>query len=202
MGAGTLGDGGIRSGQDLTTPDDSAVAGALASVLVENHRAFLRYLERRLGDRALAEDILQDAFVRGMAAAGRVSEDALIPWFYGVLRNAVVDQHRRRAAAGRALDALAGELAGAHEPAPDLRAEICACVTRLAATLKPEYAQVLQAVDVEEQPVKTFAEQAGLSASNAGVRLHRARQALKARVAESCGMCAEHGCRDCSCGVG
>jgi DNA-directed RNA polymerase specialized sigma24 family protein len=29
-------------------------------VLLENHRAFLRYLERRVGDRALAEDILQD----------------------------------------------------------------------------------------------------------------------------------------------
>ena len=27
-----------------------------------NHRAFLRYLERRVGDRTLAEDILKDAF--------------------------------------------------------------------------------------------------------------------------------------------
>lgn len=181
---------------------DTAMSDALANLLVHNHRAFLAYLERRLGDRALAEDILQDAFVRGATAAERVDEDALVPWFYRVLRNAVVDQHRRRAAAGRALDALAGELAGAHEPAPDLRAEICACVSRLAATLKPEYAAALQAVDIDEQPVKDFAAAAGLSASNAGVRLHRARQALKARVAESCGMCAEHGCRDCSCGVG
>jgi RNA polymerase sigma-70 factor (ECF subfamily) len=31
--------------------------------LVDNHRQFLGFLERRLGDRALAEDILQDAFV-------------------------------------------------------------------------------------------------------------------------------------------
>jgi hypothetical protein len=28
-------------------------------LLVENHRAFLRYLERRVGDRELAEDIVQ-----------------------------------------------------------------------------------------------------------------------------------------------
>ncbi|MGE0444097.1 MAG: RNA polymerase sigma factor [Vicinamibacterales bacterium] len=176
------------------------MSSSLGDVLVQNHRAFLGYLERRLGDRALAEDVLQEAFVRGMAAAEGVEEEALVPWFYRVLRNAVVDQHRRRAAANRALEALAGELAGAHEPAPDLRAEICDCVNRLAATLKPEYAQALQAVDVDEQPVKAFAAAAGLSASNAGVRLHRARQALRARVAESCGTCAEHGCRDCSCG--
>ena len=34
------------------------------ATLLENHRAFLRFLERRVGDRMIAEDILQDAFVR------------------------------------------------------------------------------------------------------------------------------------------
>ena len=57
----------------------------------------------------------------------------------------------------------------------------------------------LPAIDVEGVPVKAFAEQAGMSASNAGVRVFRARAALKKRVAESCGTCAEHGCLDCSC---
>jgi len=77
--------------------------------------------------------------------------------------------------------------------------EICACVTRLAATLKPEYAEALQAIDVVGTPVKAFAEQHGLSASNAGVRVFRAREALKKRVTESCGTCAEHGCTNCTC---
>jgi hypothetical protein len=38
-----------------------------------------------------------------------------------------------------------------------------------------------------------------LSASNAGVRVFRAREALKKRVTQSCGTCAEHGCVDCTC---
>jgi DNA-directed RNA polymerase specialized sigma24 family protein len=38
--------------------------------LLDNHRAFLRYLERRVGDRTLAEDILQDAFARTVARRG------------------------------------------------------------------------------------------------------------------------------------
>ncbi len=78
--------------------------------------------------------------------------------------------------------------------------EICACVGRLAQTLKPEYASALQAVDVEDTPVKAFAEASGLTPSNAGVRLFRAREALRRQVAASCGTCAEHGCVDCSCG--
>ena len=34
--------------------------------LVDNHRAFLRFLERRVGSREEAEDILQDAFGRSL----------------------------------------------------------------------------------------------------------------------------------------
>jgi RNA polymerase sigma-70 factor (ECF subfamily) len=30
--------------------------------------------------------------------------------------------------------------------------------------------------------------------------VHRARQALRRRLEESCGTCAEHACLDCSCG--
>ena len=80
--------------------------------------------------------------------------------------------------------------------------EICACVSRLAGTLKPEYAEALEAIEVHGTPVKTFAEQRGLTAGNAAVRVHRAREALKKRVRDSCGTCAEHGCMHCSCGSG
>jgi RNA polymerase sigma factor (sigma-70 family) len=188
---------GPASRDDRTSVEEGR---APVEVLVDNHRAFLRFLERRLGRRDLAEDVLQDAFVRTADRLASVPEEALIPWFYRVLRNAAVDGHRRRGREDRALSALARELDGAVEPAPEVRAEVCACVRRLAATLKPEYADVLASVDVGGLPVKAYAEGAGLSASNAGVRLFRARAALRRRLAESCGTCAEHGCLDCSCG--
>lgn len=71
--------------------------------------------------------------------------------------------------------------------------------SRLPATLKPEYAEALQAIEVAGTPVKAFAEQKGLSSSNAAVRVFRAREALKKCVTESCGTCAEHGCVNCTC---
>jgi RNA polymerase sigma-70 factor (ECF subfamily) len=80
-----------------------------------------------------------------------------------------------------------------------MESEICACITRLASTLKAEYAEALEAIDVQGTPVKAFAEERGLSANNAGVRVFRAREALKKRLFESCGTCAEHGCRNCTC---
>jgi RNA polymerase sigma factor (sigma-70 family) len=171
------------------------------STLVENHRAFLRYLERRVGDRALAEDILQEAFTKVVARPGQAPADqALVPWFYTTLRNAAIDQFRRRRAADRAHEAFARELETTEEPNQELTAEICACVSRLASTLKPEYEEALLAIDVRGTPVRAFAEQRGISPNNAGVRVFRAREALKKRVTESCGTCAEHGCVDCTCG--
>ena len=168
--------------------------------LLENHRAFLRYLERRVGDRALAEDILQDAFAKVVARPDQApADEGIVPWFYRTLRNAAVDQFRRRGAADRAHEAFARELETHEGPTEEMEGEICACVSRLATTLKPEYADALQAIEVSGMPVKTFAEQKGLSATNAGVRVFRAREALKKRVTESCGTCAEHGCVNCTC---
>jgi RNA polymerase sigma factor (sigma-70 family) len=180
-----------------TAPDDRP---APLATLLENHRAFLRYLERRVGDRELAEDILQDAFVKVMDRPGQApADEGVVPWFYRTLRNAAIDHLRRRGAANRAVEAFAREIEAQTAPEAEMEAEICACVSRLAETLKPEYAEALQAIDVQGTPVKVFAEQHGLSASNGGVRVFRARQALKRRLAESCGTCAEHGCRNCTC---
>ena len=168
--------------------------------LLEYREQFLAFLKRRVHDRNKAEDILQAAYMRALEHEGNVQEhESIVGWFYRVLRNAVIDRQRRKGAEDRALATFAQELAGATHPDDDLHREICACVGRLARTLKPEYAEVLQAVDVEETPVKAFADTAGLTTSNAGVRLFRAREALRKQVTASCGTCAEHGCLDCSC---
>jgi RNA polymerase sigma-70 factor (ECF subfamily) len=175
-------------------------AGAV-QVLVDNHRTFLRFLERRVGDRATAEDLLQDAFGRALERIDTLREDeSAVAWFYRTLRNAVVDHYRRGDTARRALEAFARELDAAVPP-PDVKDAICSCVGTLASTLKPEYAQALQRIDVDGVPVKAFAAEAGISASNAGVRVFRAREALRRQVVASCGTCAEHGCADCRCGA-
>lgn len=180
--------------------DALSLDAAAVAALLENRRAFLRYLERRVGDRALAEDILQDAFAKVVARPDQApADEAIVPWFYRTLRNAAIDQFRRRGASDRAHEAFARELETHETPTPEVEGQICACVSRLAATLKPEYAEALHAIEVGGMPVKLFAEQRGLSSSNAAVRVFRARNALKKRVTESCGACAEHGCVNCTC---
>jgi RNA polymerase sigma factor (sigma-70 family) len=178
----------------VTRPIDPNVA----RVLVENHREFLRFLERRVGRRDLAEDILQDAFARGLDKLPALRDgEAAVPWFYRTLRNATVDYYRRLKVADRALALFAEEIEASVEPNETLRDEVCRCVARLAETLKPEYAEALRRIEVDGVAVKDFAEERGLSQGNAAVRIFRAREALRRQVAASCGTCAEHGCVAC-----
>jgi RNA polymerase sigma-70 factor (ECF subfamily) len=175
----------------------------VAAVLVENHRQFLAFLERRVGDRALAEDILQDALVKSIERGGDLRDDSsAVAWFYRLLRNAVVDHYRRAGTRSKALEAFGREVEGATVPPPDLHDEICACIGRLAATLKPEYAEALERVEIDGLSLPAFAAERGINANNAAVRLFRARASLRKQVKASCGTCAEHGCVECSCGAG
>jgi RNA polymerase sigma factor (sigma-70 family) len=188
---------------DPQLPDDGAgVPDPRTSLdtLVENHRAFLRFLERRVGSRDTAEDLLQEAFGRAITHLNTLRDgESAVAWFYRLLRNAVIDHYRRNAAAGSALERFAAEL-DESVPPPEVAEQVCACVTRLAGTLKPEYADALNEIDVKGVPVKDYAAEHGLTANNAGVRVFRARQALRSQVVASCGTCADHGCLDCSCG--
>jgi RNA polymerase sigma-70 factor (ECF subfamily) len=186
-----------RGSTDGPKPDP-----ALVGVLVENHRAFLRFLEKRVRSREAAEDILQDAFGKALGKAGAIRKgESAVAWFYRMLRNAVVDHYRRSASRDRALEGFAREL---EDPAEsrEVHREVCACVGRLAGTLKAEYADALRRIEVEGAAVKDYAEREGISAGNAAVRVHRAREALRKQVVRSCGTCAEHGCLDCRCATG
>jgi RNA polymerase sigma-70 factor (ECF subfamily) len=176
---------------------------AVLEVLLANHDRFLAFLERRVRRREVAEEILQEAFVRGLSRGGALREDeSAVAWFYRSLRNAIVDHQRGESAEQRGLAALGRETAvsaDAAEPDQELIDTICACVRSLVGTLKPEYAVAIERVDLGGEPLPAFAEAVGITRGNAAVRLYRARQALRRRIEQSCGACATHGCWECEC---
>ena len=174
----------------------------VAAVLAENHRRFLTFLARRVPTREIAEDILQEAFVRSLTKAPELATtESALAWFYRVLRNAIVDHYRRTGAEARAMERYAAETDDIVPPADaELLDVVCGCVRSLVTTLKPEYASAITRVELEGATLAAFASEADISTNNAGVRLHRARRALRARVTEVCSTCAEHGCDPCACG--
>jgi RNA polymerase sigma factor (sigma-70 family) len=183
---------------------DEALLGsspAMVEQLVQSHARFLAFLERRVASRAVAEDLLQEAFARALARGDSLrSGESATAWFYRLLRNALIDHYRRRAAERRALDSAADEPEPLNaETDAALMNTVCACVLDLVDTLKPEYAEAVRRVDLEDQSLGQYAQSAGVTPNNASVRLHRAREALHKRLIASCGTCTAHGCLDCQC---
>jgi len=171
------------------------------ATLVAHRREFLAFLERRVGDRALAEDLLQSAFARLDKLATLERDESAVAWFYRVLRNGTVDYARRRSVESRGLSAFADELSSERAPPEELERTLCRCVATLKDTLKPAYREALERVELAGVPVKDYAAEVGISSNNAAVRIFRARDALRKQVTRACGACAEHGCMDCTCGT-
>jgi RNA polymerase sigma factor (sigma-70 family) len=174
----------------------------LLQELADKRGEFLAFVERRVGDRALAEDIVQDAYAK---SSERLSDlrtpEAATAWFYRVLRNASVETYRRTSRRARAMDRVTVEAELApREPMIDAVDSGCRCVGELVDTLKPEYAEAIRRIEIDGLPVKEFAAELGITAGNAGVRVHRARNALAREVTDTCGACASRGCGDCTCG--
>lgn len=175
---------------------------AVVQTLIDNRRKFLLFLERKVGNKATAEDILQNSLVRMIEKGSNLQEkEGAIAWFYKILKNAIIDHYRRVGVESRSMAKEMIEQLNKEAMEPEIKGAICACLHSLLPSLKPEYAQIVKMVDLEEGSLAEVAEQEGLSANNATVRLHRARKALKSQLEKSCGSCATHGCLDCSCGT-
>ena len=172
----------------------------LATLLARDRPGFVAFVRRRVRDDATAEDLVGEAYARAMAHLDELRDaEALTAWFYRALRNAVVDHHRRRGTADRALEQWAAEtetvLAANDQSGPN----VCGCVRRVAASLKPEYQDALERIEIDGEAVRAFAQARGISSTNAAVRVFRAREALRRGLLAACGSCAEGGCTDCTC---
>ena len=184
---------------DMTPGRESLSEETIRMLLAEKGR-LLAFLEERVRSRADAEDLLQTAMLRAVTKGHAVrSKDRIIPWFYRVLQNLVVDWHRRRAAAARALRRLEAAESGTQDHDEALSRQVCTCILGLLVTLRPEYAEILRRVEVNEQSVVEAARELRINPNNASVRLLLARRALLERLRATCGACFEHGCLDCFC---
>lgn len=160
----------------------------------------MRMLVRWTEDPEEAEDILQAAYLRAWERSETVrTEENIVAWFAELVRNHAVDRARRRSVERRALRALSREALDFVEFSAEVERSVCECVSDLLQTLRPSYREILDKVELQESSVGEAARAIGLSPGNARVRLFRAREALRKRLIEFCGACAEHGCLDCWC---
>lgn len=172
----------------------------IVETLLQNHRAFRNFLVSRVDSEVDAEDLLQQSLVKALRQSQPLrNPDSLVSWFYQILRNALTDHYRSKAAETRKKTALERESLPDAPPLEEIEAALCGCLAGLLPSLKPQYAEMIRRSDLESESLAAIAEDLGITENNASVRLHRARHALKTRLIRACGACTEHSCLDCTC---
>lgn len=169
-----------------------------ASAWLELHGdALYRFARGRVGDRTLAEDLVQETLLAALQARGRFREQSSVrTWLVSILRHKIADAYRRGAASrGRAGDGPAPGILrrfftddGFWRRMPSrwkgpqaelLDAEfhrvLDGCLGELPGPLSEAFA--MRALERAEMP--EVCERLGLSPGNLRVRLHRARLLLR-----------------------
>ena len=169
-------------------------------LLVDNHKQFQSFIERRVGSKAVAEDLLQLSLKKALEHAPRLlKNESILSWFYTILRNTITDFYRSESVEERKREEFK-KLLTVSDYSEKLEENVCQCLRELIPTLKPEYGELILKIDLEKNCPDEFSKRLGISRGNLDVRLHRARQALKTSLVRTCGTCTEHGCLNCTCG--
>lgn len=160
--------------------------GALPCILEawRSHEPELHgFLARRVPDPQLADDLLQDVFLKALKQ-GRDFCGIAQPraWLFRVARNAMIDHARLARPEVSLPEDLEHEAA---EEAPPVD-RLAGCLARVLGELPAEDAEILRACDLEGMRQKDFAQSRRLSLPAAKSRLLRARARLRATLAANC----------------
>lgn len=169
----------------------------LTLLLAQSRSDFLRYLQRHLRNRDQAEEVLQDFHLRVVLKAGQIRDLAsTMAWLRTVLKSVLADHFRRQAVERQAKQAMIAEWLTLRPDLSDDESDqvTCGCFYKLLPTLKAEYAEALQRVDLAQESREDVAHSLGITAGNMRVRLHRARHALRQALERSCDQCRTNGC--------
>ncbi len=177
-------------------PDDELVrrtaagdADAFGALYRRKRPDVFRFALHMTGDEAVAEDVVQDAFMTVMREAGRFDpgRGAVTPWLCGIAKNHL----RQRLARDRRLEPLAHD----EEPATEataaetdalgelIRAERVEFLRRAVLSLPLRYREAVVVCDLQELSYRDAAGALTCAVGTVRSRLHRGRALLAVKLA-------------------
>ena len=160
--------------------------------LVADHAPKVLRLARRLtGNRADAEDLTQEVFLRAFRALDRVDPADPAGWLHRITVNTHIDQLRRRVRAGEQLSGEVGEGLRCESPGPEqvvvgrgLDADLEAALGELS----PQARRAVLLRDVEGLSYREVATMLGVGTDTVRSWIHRGRSRLRVSLAHRAGI--------------
>lgn len=143
------------------------------------HRDLVNFVQRKVGEKNIAEDIVQDVFIKICTKADQLKDKTrFLGWAFQITRNAINDHFRnenRRTTAGY-VDSNSNE--------QELNECAAQCLAMLIQQLPDKYRLAIQLTDLENRSQHELARILNISHAGARSRVQRARKMLRDRMEE------------------
>ena len=148
------------------------------------HDSLHNFIRRRVGEASIADDILQEVFIRIHSRIGTLKESGKIKsWIYQIARNAIIDRYR----AHKKIEGLPESLSALKmDPGDKAQKEISSCLLPMAQALPDHYREAVMLSEIEGLKQKEVAEKSGISLSGAKSRIQRGRSMMKKMLLQCC----------------
>ncbi|WP_260294659.1 RNA polymerase sigma factor SigZ [Sedimenticola hydrogenitrophicus] len=149
-----------------------------------NHESELRnYLRRQMHDTALAEDLLQETFLKALAQGSRFCQlENSRAWLFRVAKNRLIDYRRTH----KRLVEIPDDLAEPSPAEPPVVDDLTQCLPRVLKELSAQDSEVITLCDIEGITQAEYATLKGLTPAGAKSRIQRARKRLKQQLKQAC----------------
>lgn len=165
-------------------------SASVDAILAEIAQPVLRYLERYVGDKAIAEDLQQETLVRvARALPSFEGRSSLKTWAFSIANRVAADYFRTSDRRVGIVDLdEAGEIPNTELPINErlIEDEMNKCVRQVIDSLPETYRAALILHDLEGLSAEQVAQVCDCTVANAKIRIHRARNRLKEALNKAC----------------
>lgn len=141
-----------------------------------------RFLANRTSDSHLADDLLQEVFIKAMRKGdGFCDLTSARSWLFEVARNTVADHFRLKREKVDLPEDMAVEI-----DEPPTVDSLAACIPRVLSELNEQDREVILLCDLQGMTQEAFAQLKGISLSGAKSRVQRARKRMQEQLTRVC----------------
>ncbi len=150
----------------------------------------LRYLQRLAGDRATAEDLLQETLLRvTKGAEGFDGRSSVKTWVFAIATRVAADYLRNPGRRAQIVDVDEADDRQTLADSADeqlISGEMNACIREVIGSLPEDYRSALVLHEFEEMSAAQIAEVLECSLATAKIRIHRGRARLREALRQGC----------------
>ncbi len=146
----------------------------------------LSYIKTKVSDTHMAEDILQEVFVKLYLNVDSLKDpNHLSPWLYKITRNTIIDYYRKKKESPLNIEAIEKDLP-LENNFGNMNNDMIDCLNLMLKELPEKYQEAIVLYDLKAMKHKDISEKLNLTVSGSKTRVERARFKLRALLNTCC----------------